>query len=67
MKRLVIVVVLATLSCAPVRPWQRGLLAHPCMQADGRPEEDAARAHMIGARESAQGATGDRGGGCGCR
>ena len=59
---------LLTLSaCAPVRPWQRGRLAHPCMRADARPEEDAARAHLLGARESTQGASGDRGGGCGCK
>lgn len=58
---------LLTVACAPVRPWQRGTLAHPCMASDARPEEDAARAHMIGAREATQGAAGDRGGGCGCR
>lgn len=62
-----LVFVLVLSACTPVHPWQRGRLAHPCMVADGRPEEDAARAHMVGARESTQGATGDRGGGCGCK
>lgn len=52
--------------CRPIKPWQRGILAHPCMNEDSRPEESFARQHMLGARESSQGATGETGGGCGC-
>lgn len=54
-------------ACAPVRPWERSILASDCMRPDARPEESRARAHMLGAREASQGATGERGGGCGCR
>ena len=59
-------VVLAS-ACAPVPAYRRGILAHPCMRADARPEESRAQAHMLGAREGSQGATGEVGGGCGCR
>lgn len=58
---------LAIAGCAPAPAWQRGLLAHECMRPGARPEEQQARAHMLGARESSIGATGARGGGCGCR
>lgn len=66
---LALIAVAATLSvsCAPVQPWQRGTLSHRCMRPDARPEETRARAHMLGAREGSVGATGDRGGGCGCK
>ncbi len=56
-----------TSACAPVRPWERGTLSHPCMAPDSRPEEARARVHMLGARESAAGASGEAGGGCGCK
>jgi hypothetical protein len=57
----------AGVGCAPVRPWERSLLAHRCMTPDSRPEETKARLHMLGARESARGAAGETGGGCGCK
>lgn len=56
-----------TPGCAPVRPWERSVLACEPMRPEARPEESRARGHMLGARESSQGATGERGGGCGCR
>ncbi|MCP4446872.1 MAG: DUF4266 domain-containing protein [Myxococcales bacterium] len=49
-----------------IKSWQRGTLAHPCMTEDSRPEELFAKQHMLGARESTQGASGETGGGCGC-
>jgi hypothetical protein len=62
-----VLLVCVAAGCAPVEPWQRGLLAHPAMQTDDRAEEDRARQHMMGARESSQGALGEPGGGgCGC-
>ena len=64
---LVLWVVCACVGCAPVRPWQRGVLASDCMRPDARPEESQARTHMLGAREGSQGAAGERGGGCGCK
>jgi hypothetical protein len=54
-------------ACAPVRPWERGALAHRSMQPDARPEESRARTHMLNAREGSQGAEGEAGGGCGCK
>lgn len=56
-----------TSACEPVRAWERGLLSHPAMRSDTRPEETRARNHMLGAREASQGASGERGGGCGCK
>lgn len=63
------IVALAVLAgaCTPVKPWQRETLSHRCMTEDSRPELQRARQHMLGARESAQGATGETGGGCGCK
>lgn len=52
--------------CGQVKPYQRGTLAHPAMRSDSRPEESKARQHMVGARETSQGGTGEAGGGCGC-
>jgi hypothetical protein len=68
-RRLVVIAALAAfgaIGCADVKPYQRGTLAHPAMRKDARPEEDQARTHMLGARESSQGGTGEAGGGCGC-
>lgn len=59
--------VLLGAGCEPVHAWDRGLLAHPAMRSDMRPEETRARNHMLGAREASQGASGERGGGCGCK
>lgn len=67
MKRAALAVLLLCFGCAPVRPWERGTLAHRCMTPDSRPEEARARQHMLGARESSRGASGESGGGCGCR
>lgn len=58
--------VAGAVGCGEVKPYQRGTLAHPAMRKDARPEEDQARTHMLGARESSQGGTGEAGGGCGC-
>lgn len=60
-------VLVLSAGCTPVRPWQRSTLAHRCMTSDSRPEEARARRHMLGARETSQGATGEAGGGCGCK
>ena len=55
------------LGCASVRPWERRLLAHRCLDPEARPEELRAELHMLGAREASRGAAGDTGGGCGCK
>ncbi len=59
----------ATLAgCTTVKPWERGVLAHPSMDP-----EDGARAcsedflgHTFDVREAAVGGLGRAGGGCGC-
>lgn len=63
---LVILLVLGA-GCSPVHAWQRGTLAHRCMSSDARPDESRARVHMLGAREGSGGASGEAGGGCGCK
>jgi len=66
MKLAVLGIVLTLSACTPVESWQRSTLARRCMQPSTRPEESGARQHMLGARESSQGAAGKTGGGCGC-
>jgi hypothetical protein len=53
----------ASAACTPVRPWQRGKLAHPTMSASfvGPAEE-----HANAVREGAAGGSGGTEGGCGC-
>jgi hypothetical protein len=51
--------------CAPVKPWQRELLAQPGMRIDATPESDAEQ-HMLESREASSGGYGASGGGCGC-
>lgn len=52
--------------CAPVRPWERGALAHRCMQAAPQPSRAMLREHVMNVREAAQGGLGGAGAGCGC-
>ncbi|MCC6666974.1 MAG: DUF4266 domain-containing protein [Polyangiaceae bacterium] len=66
-KACVVVVLALVAGCAPVHSWQRGTLASRCMSPDARPSETRARAHMLGAREGSTGASGEVGGGCGCK
>lgn len=60
---------LALSACAPVAPWERGTLARRPMRTDdpARVEARKTQLHMLGAREASAGASGDAGGGCGCR
>jgi len=51
-------------ACAPVAPYQRGVLAHPTMTA-----EDLAtglESHVRAVSEGGSGGLGGGGGGCGC-
>jgi len=52
--------------CARVKPYQREHLARPSMVADRQPGEIRFEQHARGAREGADGGTGEAGGGCGC-
>lgn len=56
----------AAAGCAPVAPWERGLLAQPQMAIDPLPMRSLLRAHVQGSRESAPAAGRAEGGGCGC-
>jgi len=65
-RALLIAFVAATAAgCAPVKPWQRELLAQPGMRLDPTPESDAEQ-HMLESREASAGGYGASGGGCGC-
>lgn len=55
-----------TAGCVAVRPHERQNLARPSMTADRAPGESRFDQHKTGAREGADGGTGEPGGGCGC-
>lgn len=49
-----------------VKPYEREFLADPIMSFSRDPISDKHRAHVFEVRESARGAEGSEGGGCGC-
>lgn len=57
---------LASVGCAPVKIWERGILARRCMALVPDSEELKAEQHMLAYREGSAGGYGDSGGGCGC-
>jgi hypothetical protein len=57
---------LLVMGCAPVKPWQRELLADPIMQSDRNPLQTAQLDHIYFSREAATGGRSVGGGGCGC-
>ena len=61
-----LVVCLAGCSLAPVRPWEKGLLARPEMRFDHEPLEAMFAEHIYTSKEAAAGGQGVSGGGCGC-
>lgn len=56
----------ASAACAVVPPYQRETLAKRSMTSDRDPGEIRFGQHERGAREGADGGTGQPGGGCGC-
>ena len=52
--------------CVNVRPWERAILADPCMAMVPDPEEAKLEQHLFAYREGSAGGYGDTGGGCGC-
>ncbi len=52
--------------CAPVKPWERDVLARPDMAWDPDPLEAAHRKHVFWSKEAALPGGGSGGGGCGC-
>jgi hypothetical protein len=65
-KRIVLAVALLVSACCPVRPWEREYLTRRAMVADQEKGEIRFQQHGRGAREGADGGTGEAGGGCGC-
>ncbi|GAB4273508.1 MAG: hypothetical protein Kow0065_22300 [Methylomicrobium sp.] len=53
-------------ACAPVKPWERGILAKPHMALDPSPGESKIKQHVFFSKEATAGGTGVGGGGCGC-
>ncbi len=49
-----------------VKPYERHILADPIMNFSRDPVSAAYETHVYQARESARGAEGSQGGGCGC-
>ena len=68
--RLFLLTVLILLSACGVKPWvkpyERHRLADPIMNFSRDPVSSAYVTHVYQARESARGAEGSQGGGCGC-
>ncbi len=56
----------AVVGCAAVRPHERQDLARRSMTEDRGKGEARSDQHRAGAREGAEGGTGEPGGGCGC-
>lgn len=58
------------MGCSSLKPWvkpyERGLLADPIMAFERDPASTKYIMHVYEARESARGAEGSAGGGCGC-
>jgi len=67
-KHAVVILFLALLSlgCAPVKPWERDILAQDKMKLVPNPVENALDEHIYFSKEAASGGQGVGGGGCGC-
>ncbi len=65
-RHLLLLVLVLLGGCAAVQPHQREILSRPIMQFDYDKDEAAARGHFLNSVESATGAFGIGGGGCGC-
>jgi hypothetical protein len=63
---LAIAGLLSMAACAPVEPWERGILAKPYMALNPSPVNSAMRSHTYISREAASGGDTAEGGGCGC-
>ena len=66
MRRALLLLVLASLGCVTVRPWQRERLARRCMELDAPGGTASFDAHVRAVRSGDVAAAGAGGGGCGC-
>lgn len=64
--RVLVLAALLCSSCAPVKPWERGRLAHDCMQLPVDEVDAAYVGHVASVREGSGGGLARGGGGCGC-
>jgi hypothetical protein len=65
-RRALLVLALASIGCATVRPWQRERLARRCMEMDAPGGTASFDAHVRAVRSGDVPAAGAGGGGCGC-
>jgi hypothetical protein len=63
---LALALLLAPAACAPVRPWEREILARPEMAFDPDPLESKRSQHVYFSKEASLPGGGAGGGGCGC-
>lgn len=61
-----VLVVMVSSACAPLQPWERGLLVSQPMQDPGDAGADGFDTHVATIRETASGAGGTGGVSCGC-
>ncbi len=66
LRKWVLLLAVAGGGCATVKPWQREELARPTMTADQSVGDERFQQHARGAREGADGGSGQAAGGCGC-
>lgn len=66
MRPMLIMLMLTCAGCTPVRPWERGRLAHDCMKVPVDALEKGHYGHVEAVREGSAGGVGEGGGGCGC-
>ncbi|MBA3581384.1 MAG: DUF4266 domain-containing protein [Gammaproteobacteria bacterium] len=53
-------------ACAPIKPWERGILAQPTMQLVPDKMVSYGNDHIYFSKEGSTGGKGVGGGGCGC-
>ena len=63
---LIVSVICISAGCVRVKPYEREYLSRQAMVDDRGPGEKRFEQHQSGAREGADGGTGEPGGGCGC-
>jgi Domain of unknown function (DUF4266) len=63
---LLVITLVSTLACAPVKVWERGNLARPEMAFTPDPLEQKIGDHIYHSKEGSSSVVAGSGGGCGC-
>ena len=63
---LVLILVVVSTACAPVKPWQKGNLAKRHMAFEPQPLDSKLERHIEASKEGSFGGYGVGAGGCGC-